>query len=176
MVYTIKEGYHRSTWIPQLWFFKKLHKYSAAFDYNCWHERDDIEFTGINKLCGFSMPIHAEQPFGKWPVVKHIVNSVVIGWMPNFEREDVINLYVITDNNGVEKRVLVGSVLTLEPFSIVIKILKGKCEVTIINGHEDTIHKEEYRMNTLFRFGYKLFPFFGGKSEAPNDMKILLYG
>jgi hypothetical protein len=167
MKYTIKKGKHTSR--PRLikfWLGKKEHKFQFVLDESCWHKEIDISTPGINKVCGVSFAIHAENPFGKIPIIKNLVNSVVVGWRPNYKFRNVFELYIISDSRGIEVRtkyfdnIKAGEIVNVN----VTKINKKLVNVNI-NGVG--IVKN---LNVL-SFGYYLGFYFGGKSTTPHNME-----
>lgn len=133
-------------------------KYKIKFDKNCWYPREDVEYTGINKLCGLG--------FG----LNHHNNSIRIGWQPDFENENSILLYAYwydSDKDGTYQKSLIGDILTNKEFSAGIKIFKDHYEVYVNNTN--LLITNQYRDKN---WGFYLRPYFGGKSKSPNNMKI----
>lgn len=159
MKYLIPKGFHFS--IPPLPIFhfnvKKV-KYYIKFDRNCWYKREDVIYTGINKLCGLG--------FG----LNHHIDSVRIGWQPDFDNENKINLYSYwydeSDNKEYQKYPL-GEVCTDTGFEISIKIDNDEYEVMVF-GQKFYIDNEIPDK----KWGLWLRPYFGGKSRSPKTMKI----
>ena len=170
MDYILKKGKHRAT--PRklkIYAFTKNFEWNVKFSKECWYDRNDVEFTGVNKLRGLTFGIHNETPWGKWKLTKWLVNSALIGWQPDFNDTDKqnINLYLYYDINGVEHRNIFNVIKTEEVLNIKFSIRKDGVYVKIDNNEEYCIPT-----NTFLKFGYHLFPYFGGKSASPNDMLI----
>jgi hypothetical protein len=143
---------------PFLHYNIKEMKYKIKFDKACWYTRNEIEYSGINKLCGLG--------FG----LNHHNNSILIGWQPDFENKDVILLYAYwydSEQDGTHQSQLICTMQTNTEFSAGIKLLEDKYEVSI----------NENRVNIPNNFkdknwGFYLRPYFGGKSESPHKMEI----
>jgi hypothetical protein len=166
MIYTIAKGKHTSTpRVLKFWRGKKSFNFSFSLDSNCWYPANTIEHEGISKICGVSFGIHAENPFGKIPIIKNLVNSVVIGWRPNYNVKDSFTLYIINDNKGVETRLEWPIPIFSEQDVNVTVSRRG--EYVVINI--DKIGKL-YKINSKIGFGYYLGFYHGGKSTAPQTM------
>jgi hypothetical protein len=171
MRFFIKKGNHKSK--PKIWkpyFLKKEFVWKVRFSKECWYERKDVEFSGVNKLRGITFGIHAEDPFGKWKLTKWLVNSALLGWQPLFNdtEKKKINLYLYYDENGIETKNVFKTVDVEKDIRIRFIIKKNK--VHLIINDEDTYY--EMTPKTWLKFGYHLKPYFGGKSTAPTDMFI----
>jgi hypothetical protein len=165
--YSIAKGRHRSKWIPTVLPRVDNMKIDAIFDSTCWHKPEVIEYSGINKLIGFT------QAF--W--FPHY-RSLRIGWQPDSIRENVIKLYIYTYNSkkrfskSVYVKRYVCDVSTCTPFTInIAKVDKGRIEIGI------KIHDYNKRIAIMdnsipHRYCFLLNPYFGGKSKAPHDMCI----
>lgn len=134
-----------------------------------------IKGNGINKLIGYSNIIHAEKPFGKIPIVKNYVNSLIIGWKYN-PSTDKVDIYNYTDERGVEKREKLNiSIAVNKGFFVSFYFLDGMLCYDIIVPNFD-LGINEYQTHkirlTKPRIGYRLFPYFGGKKPAPNEIEI----
>jgi len=159
MKFTILKGLHYS--FP---FFIKPHvnitdaHFNIKFDKNCWYERENVEFTGINKLCGLG--------FG----FDHHNNSIRVGWQPDFDKKDIIKLYAYWydgSQEGYQKEFLCD-VKTNKWFIIYITI---NGESYILNTNVDPNSVEVFETHDK-NWGFWLRPYFGGKSRAPQKMKI----
>lgn len=109
-------------------------------------------------MLGLSFGIHAEKPFGKIPLVKNLVNSIVIGWKPNSNCKNLFDLYIITDNRGVEVRYPWIMATTANKVNYG-RIERWGGEIYIqLNGLGQT-----FKLNDI-GFGYYLDFYHGGKS------------
>jgi hypothetical protein len=153
---------------------KKEFKWEFKLSKDCWYEPTDVEFAGINKLRGLTFGIHNEDPFGKWKLTKWLVNSVLIGWQPDFNdvNKKRILLYLYYDVNGIETREYFDSVDIEQTFRIKFIIKDDGVHIRFNKNTEYTSY--HVPTNTKFRLGYHLYPYFGGKSVAPHDMTIYI--
>ncbi len=163
--YKINKGEHVSKpRVKKLWFGKDEFAFTFVLGEDCWYPEGSIEHDGINKVCGVSFGIHAEQPFGKIPFLKEFVNSVVVGWRPDYNIKNAFRINIINDNRGVETRP-----------SFPISVVAGKTNTVRIKRYRGAIHLsingvgKYYYMNTP-SFGYYLGFYHGGKSPAPQVM------
>ncbi len=164
MKFTIFKNQHYS--LP---FFIKPHfnikkaEFIVKFDKNCWYKRDDVEHTGINKLCGLG--------FG----LNHQNNSIRVGWQPDFEKKNVIKLHIYWyDMVGSYQEKYICSINTKTRFKLLID-LTNICTYTVhVNPMGTTYHYQETVDNLVAdkNWGLWLRPYFGGKSKAPKKMKI----
>lgn len=163
--YTIKKGQHKATpRRPKFWLGKKQWTFKFVLTESCWYPEGTIAIEGISKVCGLSFGIHAEDPFGKCKLTKWLVNSLVMGWRPNYEKKNYFELYVINDDRGKETRPLLTRSWAANK-ECVVKVIKQKNGVTFKIGEVGHF----YPMNTL-PFGYYLGFYHGGKCTAPQDM------
>ncbi len=171
MDFLLKKGEHGST--PRKF---KIYACTTEFEWNikfskeCWYEKDKVEYVGYNKLRGVTFGIHHENPWGKWKLTKWLVNSALLAWQPNFNdpNKEKINLCLYYDVNGIEYREIFKTVKIDEEFNIKYSIKKDGVYITINNI--------DYNMptKTWLKFGYHLFPYFGGRSVAPNNMVVTI--
>lgn len=123
------------------------------FHKNCWYDYKDDNSWDINKLYGYSLGYHKK-------------NSIRIGWRPDFYIKNKIDLFVFTHNDGVISFDEIGSVWTDKMNYIKISNYKTIYKV-YFNGEE--------KWSGIFnhcRFGYMLYPYFGGNNKAPQTMEI----
>jgi hypothetical protein len=163
--YTIHKGKHSSKpRILKAWLNRNTFEFEFILSHNCWYPEGSIEHDGINKVCGVSFGIHAEKPFGKIPLVKNLVNSIIVGWRPNYECKNLFRVNIINDNRGVETRPLwIDGVIAEKKNKVTITRVKKGVNIKI-NGLS-----KFFPMNSL-PFGYILGFYHGGKSPAPQDM------
>ena len=173
MDFLLKKGKHPST--PRKF---KIYACTTEFEWNitfskeCWYERNQVEFSGVNKLRGVTFGIHGEKPFGQWNLTKWLVNSALLGWQPQFNdiNKENINLYLYYDINGVESREIFKTVKIEENFKIKYSIKDDG--VYIVVNDEDTYYLMPTK--TWLKIGYHLHPYFGGKSTSPQDMVVTI--
>lgn len=158
--YTIKEGKHYASG-----FNFGRHKFSKEVTYKfvlgpeCYYQKEQLnDKTGINKVGGFGIGLN------------HHENSVRIGWQPDFEREDTsIKIYVYLYNNGVRYDYYISNIYTCEVHKIKFSFTE-LCNQLIVEVNSQPFYIPEHYFPA--KDGLKLFPYFGGNSTAPHDMKI----
>jgi len=171
MDYLLKKGTHKSTpRTPKIYACTRKFEWNIKFSKECWYEREDVEFTGYNKLRGMTFGIHHEDPWGKWKLTRWLVNSALLAWQPVFNdpNKEKINLVLYYDVNDVEHREIFKNVNVDEEFNV--KYIIKSDGVHIIINNEET----DYLMptKTWLKLGYHLWPYFGGKSTSPHDMIV----
>jgi len=162
MKYIIKKNKHYAFgWIWRIFnihLYIKYISYEFKFNYGCWYPRESVEYSGINKLCGLGYGFN------------HHKNSFRIGWQPDFDNPWVIRLYYYfynADSKSYQSEYLT-SVLSNQDIKI-----------NIHNTLIEIFWNNRYLQNFIpilirSKFGFKLYPYFGGKSRAPNDICIYL--
>lgn len=138
---------------------KKL-KWNVEFSDKCFRYYPD--HTHINKLCGVS--------FG----LNHHKNSLRIGWRTT--KTGTISLHSYEYRNGIREtdkicEVRPGEDLTIRFVFRKDGVLRNNKMVVILINAGGSVYREhavvEYK-----RFGWFLFPYYGGKKSAPEDMQI----
>lgn len=168
MILTIYKGKHYSKprrWF-RLWCCRKHWRFVFKMDHNNWYPRHEVDKTGISKMWGIGMPIHAERPFGKIPLIKKLINSIIIGWQPDFDQPGTINIHIITDRNGVEERPFFCKIQTGQYYEGSLFLYKKTAMLKIGS------HYRSFPIKSRMRFGYHISYFFGGRSCAPWKMKL----
>ena len=178
--YIIKKGKHACKWswwykIIYIWFFKKEFNFKFSLSNEAWHSKKEINGKdGISKIVGWTFPIHAEKPFGKWWLTKWLVNSIIIGYKANYNINNSFKLYTIDNNRGIEKRVFL---FNIDANNIVRgKIKKMDYGIIIYFDYINNVCIEKsyyYRMN-LSWFGYRISPYFGSISKAIRRFNVKL--
>lgn len=167
MIFKIKKGKHKSKpALLKFWLNKKVFNFDFELDTSCWYPKKQVQHSGISKICGVSFGTHAENlGFLNKIFPRALINSVVIGWMPDHDQKNRFNLYLINDNRGVETRPQL-------PISIVagqnvrVRIERGNSGATVtVNGQTQFIE-----LNGRVPFGYYLKFYHGGKDAAYWDM------
>lgn len=186
MQYTIEEGKHSAKG-----FHFGLHTgeteqtFRVTFDKNCNYPAIDSE-DDTNKLFGWSYGIF---PFRKqvtftgarnigdteifeWEPAHHN-NSVRVGWKPN-RQGDYVSLCIYAYLNG--ERIISDSIINIpydEPTTLKLKnnYTTGAISLTLMKYVRTTIN--------LFacikpKFGYMLYPYFGGNAPAPHKITLTL--
>ena len=149
--YTIKKGKHRSGYFFAPILFKKKTKFRFKFDESALNTNSNDQ---INKLCGFSLGgVHK--------------NSFRIGWKQGDVCVDLFAYYYINGIRFEEK-------ITQCPINIwcqfEIKIENRTVKYFYEGG---LLHEFEFS-NKLPFYGFRNFPYFGGKLSSPHDISIEL--
>lgn len=179
--YKIRKGWHFSTPIlPKLMFYKKRDpqfiqmQFVCKFDENCWYPKQNKDSYDLNKLTGFS--------FG----FNHLKNSVRIAWVPSFEEQGSIHLYLYFYENGRRWFKYITTVKVEEEFVVNInhsKMLHSDQEgvwdvrymaFVVINTNNQNVVMKEVWEPKIKKFGFLLKPYFGGNNRAPRKMKIMV--
>lgn len=147
----------------------------GSFDKSCLY--DSLAFDqerDINKLIGFSQGFFPKYKKGKW-IPAHHRNSVRIGWRPSLDGEFELFLYTYQDgkrNARFITNVEAGQEWKISFLPVVYNNLLVSVKVQRDSGE---ITEDSLSMGGFFNnWGYMLFPYFGGDSPAPHDMKIRL--
>jgi len=156
--YTIKEGTHGPRFDFALHCGIRKMSFKALFDKSCIYDKIDKE-DDLNKLRGFS--------YGR-----HHKNSVRIGWKPSRIIPYKIEIWSYMYINGKRKyeHIVDVDVNTLVNYSItwadenIVIIVRDALQCSKVYKTPAPVPK--------FKFGYHMFPFFGGNAPAPHDMRI----
>jgi hypothetical protein len=132
------------------------------FRKECWwappRNQDDYD---QNKLAGIG--------FG----ANHHANSVRLVWVPDFEKEGMINVSGYTYDKKKEGQKFTIVYITSVPIG---EPVEGKIE-SRDGGYFITVKDKMVRMdnvNSDSKLCFRLFPYFGGNNTAPHDMVIEL--
>ena len=157
--YKINKGNHYSslfTWDRLLPFTGLKAEGTFVLDSSCWHERNDIEYTGWNKLCGISQLFGIHQ------------NSGRLVWQPYFERKNRFRLagYVYDDGGKWEAQEFMEIEANVE-YHWSVEWRDGFYYFKV-SGFNKVMFGGKPKC------GVKCYPYFGGRSVAPHNMKIEL--
>ncbi len=158
MIYVIKKGRHFAKWsINRLFPFSKVRtRGHIKFSKDGWHSRDAVEHTGWNKIVGIA------QAFG---IHK---NSGRLVWQPDFENEGVLKIAGYRYSNGGKwHAVHFVDVKVDRWYEYEVKWSDGAWVFTM-NYRFTTMSGNKPKLPT------KCYPYFGGRSTAPQTMKITL--
>jgi hypothetical protein len=183
--YVIEKGAHAAKpRFLKLYFGRKEFIWDVQFSSGAWYRSNYLDkdseghpLTGVNKLRGITFGTHLETFLGKFKITQWMVNSARIGWQPNFYETGNIALYAYYHVNGKEHRKEFAQVHVDEEFRITFKVERKGVRVTVkrwVSVHTKTF---EYFMpiKTWLRIGYHLYPYFGGRSRAPQLMDITIW-
>lgn len=129
---------------------------------NCWHERNTIEYTGWNKLAGIS------QLFGIH------TNSGRLVWQPDFSKKGRFRManYVYSDGGKWVEREMIGVEANIKyDWCVEWKQLPNEKNGYWMFYIDDYVSTQN---GTKPKCGVKCYPYFGGRSTAPHNMKIEL--
>lgn len=165
LIYFIRKGKHRSESSLSLFpttlkvgLAGKTIRFSAIFCDGCNYD-DSVIGDSINKLYGVSYGFD------------HHYRSVRIGWRSNRKLE-VIELFTYAYINGKRYIKYLVSVKTFEQVDFTIFHNGSLCIIELRT--QDGIRVIESVRVERGIIDWILFPYFGGKSAAPNDIKILI--
>ena len=159
MIFEIKKNRHYSQFnIDKLQPFATKRVGKVIFSKECWYHRSEVEYTGWNKLTGIA------QLFG---VHK---NSGRLVWQPDFNNPGSIEIAGYVYSNGgkwVAKKISYAICGVEYDYSVQYNsalkwwVFKFNSHVIFMSGKKPSIMR-------------KCFPYFGGKSKAPETMTIKL--
>lgn len=150
--YLIKKNRHYYSGLRLFRFSKKLTEASCTFTSSCLYDESKLSSAGWNKLWGISTPfIHK--------------NSARVGW--RCENGDIrVSSYCYVNGERLIKDM--GIVPVDVEVYIEVEITEDGYYVRVDNREHFTPNKNKSK---LF---FRCFPYFGGKSKAPHDMKIFI--
>ena len=165
--WVIWKGWHFS--LSNFWqrFILKIGTKPVTYKFNLpkenWFPYSDPDDLDINKLAGFS--------FG-W----HHVNSVRIGWTPEFKKEGWFTLYFYIYNEGIRTMKKFANIKSSEDYSITISFVEQLKYVSfdMTGGGLAPVKASEVFIIPSFRIGYTLWWYFGGNKTAPKEMVVNL--
>lgn len=152
----IKKGNHRSGIYPNIYFKMLKTKYEVIFSKDCIYKFNDVDDFDVNKLFGLSFGFHH-------------TNSIRFGWNVD---GDKIAIYAYCYKSGERIMNKITSLSTDITNSFEIKVYDDFYELTIYNKiSNSTITYITSKPKTV-KWGYRLFPYFGGNKTAPHNMEI----
>ena len=158
MDFIIEKGKHYSNqYLYKLFNFLNLKRtlsFNVKFTNSCRYNLFDVDQEDDNKLFGFSLGFD------------HHKYSARFGWF--YENEEIY-LSTYTYDNGIRKYEIISKV-ELNKFYQLSIIDNVDNWVFIIKG--DKLVKKVISKSIKFKYGYKLWPYFGGNESAPHDIII----
>ena len=153
MLYTIKKGNHRSTWLPKFTCKNEVVgkvTFLGDFSYEIFNQEDTHKLTGISD---------------NW---SHHKDSIRLGWRWNLQTEE-LEIMVISYVNGQRtiKKLTVAETDREYDFSIRIE----KDYYFVIFNKDSLLLPRKSKWNCLH---YRLGFYFGGKESAPKTFQINL--
>ena len=123
-----------------------------------------------NKVFGFSYGNHHK-------------NSIRVGWRCSKPNKLSLGLYYYI--NGKRNHFAVKEIKTNTPYTVKLKVTQSDISIAVSKFNEPTQiiyakYKVEPKFGTMFtkltpKWGYYLYPYFGGQEKAPYDMKIRIF-
>jgi hypothetical protein len=161
--FEVEEGKHHfgPRWLG-LYFYHRDLTFEVCFKESCKYDLKNDDQLDVNKL------------FGRSYGINHHDNSIRVGWRYN-PLIGKIMLYSYCYANGVRKISHLQNVEVEETFFI--KIKHDLTPSIIISGTKNDrpgVYMLRWMPWKLKKFGYKLFPYFGGNSTAPHNMSVYL--
>ena len=164
MIITIKKGKHYSNGfiykILNFFNFKNKLEYIVEFDDSALYKIEGIDKYDINKLFGFSSGLHHK-------------NSARFGWVV-VEKEIFIYSYCYIDKKRVSQFITKINYNGRYKFSILDVDSEYVFTVSNIDTKESRHLTQEKGSQKTFRFGYKLWQYFGGNLKSPENITISL--
>lgn len=161
---TIKKGRHRSDF-SRIWPHIGATSVSCEvnFNPNCKYDLDSHDQMDINKLFGLS--------FG-W----HHRNSARFGWRWDLQDNFIeILAYVYIDGTRVNEfsaDIHIGYVKPGEWNKYSLELQNGYYNFAVYNSKRKTTVSKRIEAGHTRKWGYRLYPYFGGNQRAPHTMNI----
>ncbi|MGZ5303780.1 MAG: hypothetical protein ACXWDO_06700 [Bacteroidia bacterium] len=166
MIYTIKKGRHFASWLLLRWpfFFGDVMSRKVIFTKSCRYKIGPEDQHDWNKLFGFTLG---------W---KPLLHSVRFGWRyrPDF---DMIEIGYYLHVNGAKRyrSIIYCTVGELVKLKISTKEVKTTDEPFSLT--EVFFQLDQYKTSVILyvpykKYGFKLFPYFGGNQAAPHTIQI----
>ena len=155
--YTIKEGNHRSGIYFRPHFEKTILRYNVTFGESCIYDLGNENQADINKLCGISFGLHHN-------------NSARFGWACV---GGMIELFAYCYVNKKRVWKSLGLVDVGKTYELHLDVNDKSYHFWVYSPDEPTRFKVVDKTKTC-KWGYMLYPYFGGDEVAPHDIHIAL--
>ena len=159
--YIIRKDQHRSGLYFSPHFGKSTEIKKVIFSDRCWYDKINEDSLDINKLFGFSHGLHHN-------------NSVRFGWIPDFSNRNKIQIWSYLYHKGIRKFDLICTVDCREVHQYKISIIDNRVFFAINDLEGNLLGELNYEFSTKFKWGYNLFPYFGGDNTSPKDLDIII--
>lgn len=159
-VYTIHKGFHISHILPKFHNNKSFIKFSFKFSKECLYDLGNDNNQDINKLFGLG--------FG----FNHHIQSFRIGW--NCEKQnDKIQLFSYYYNDSIRKMEYICDINVDEVYDCYIYFDRASNRIFVDISQEsfNINNSYDFRFKDCKRWGFYLFPYFGGDECSPHKMK-----
>ena len=154
MIYTVKKGCHRSSWLPRFTFDTELILYFEFLTDPSYLLENKSDQGDTNKIFGISDSWH------------HHRHSIRIGWRYDTRLlKSICSIYYYRDGKHFIEDL--GTIEQNKPYLCFIKIKKDCYSITSLDK-KVTIP----RTSKWWGPRYLLFPYFGGQQVAPKEFKI----
>jgi len=163
--YTIHKGKHRSGLYVKPHYNKHELTYDVTFTDTCRYTLNTTDQFDINKLFGLSYGFHHH-------------NSVRFGWRNLKESSNKIEILAYCYIDGIRLRergtnIFIGFVDTNKTYTFSIKTT-NKSYILSVDDKYSKVNTKEIDHNKLPKWGYHLYPYFGGNCPAPHDINIFM--
>lgn len=158
MKYVFKKGRHFA-WHFFKFYFKNSGtiEHRVKFSKNCLYSFGTIDDFDVNKLFGRS--------FGY-----HHTNSIRFGWRSDGKN---IIIYAYNYKDGVRHIKELCKCIVNKEYTF--KMKYSPKDVLLEISSKDWTTKYAMDINAKRKFGYKLYPYFGGNRTAPHEMIVELF-
>lgn len=154
--YFIKAGNHRSGFFPNIYFGVLKSTKKIIFTDSCLYDFGNSHNLDVNKLFGLSYGYHHH-------------NSVRFGWSED-DKEIAIHAYCYLNGQRTMKKIM--SVPTNIAYVYDITVQDTHYDFTITDETGKIVGSTTTIKPKTIKWGYRLFPYFGGDNVAPHDMTI----
>lgn len=154
--YKIKKGCHRSGIYFKPFLKKDKLCYEVIFNNSCLYDFKDENRYDFNKLFGFSQGNHRK-------------DSAMFGWRTNNNKIE-LSAYCYID--GFKRIVILKSIDIDKIYILEIQNKKNTYDFRIISDIGEIILLKKIPRYDTKKYGYELFPYFGGSTSAPHDIEI----
>ena len=157
MEHTIKKGRHYGWHFFKIFFTKNsILKYDVTFTPSCLYSFGDVDDFDVNKLFGRSFGMHHQ-------------DSVRFGWRPD---KNKIAIFSYTYTNGKRDMNQLFTCDIGKKYTMSMDCKENLAILEIVYNQS----KIRYAVDVLSKkkWGYKLYPYFGGNKTAPQDVNIYL--
>lgn len=173
--FVIPSGFHLSHVFPKFYFKKNLLPFEFMFTSSCKYDLNDVHYLDVNKLYGMSFGLIHNFTTLWGRIFKKSANSFRIGWNCQ-SRNGKIQLFGYYYNNGVRSSIYICDVDVNKVYSCTLVCDRATNKIMV------DISAEGFASNSVFdfnfdnspKYGFILFPFFGGTIEAPHRMTFFI--
>jgi len=155
--FKIKKGNHHSGFYPNIHLGLSSISYEVLFTESCLYKFNDIDDYDVNKLFGISFGLHHK-------------NSARFGWNVDGSK---IKIFAYCYKLGVRYIRDIASLPIDKIHIFQINVYKAYYEFKITDFDGNVLGWTNItKAQGTKKWGYKLFPYFGGNKPAPQDITI----